>query len=84
MVTFGYRTSDGEFQVGRYFATQYSSFHELSTGETFSVRYNPKRPQSYWSDERGIPVEHKIMMIWAAVVIVFVLIVVASVSSRGL
>jgi hypothetical protein len=54
-VTFSYRPAGGEIQSGTFFVGDQSSLYNLDETDTFPVRYNPARPESFYSSEYTIP-----------------------------
>jgi hypothetical protein len=54
-ITFNYRSSDGVMQSGSYYVGDQSSLYDLDEDQSFSVRYNPKHPNHYFSYEYTIP-----------------------------
>jgi Protein of unknown function (DUF3592) len=54
VIGFRYRTLDGQEFAGNYGSTDSSPLYGMSEGDTFSLSYNPKRPERYWSDLYGL------------------------------
>ena len=70
VVKFRYKDQCGGSHRGLFRVNDYSSIYNLSIGDKTRVRYSPRRPDRYWSDERGIPVETPLLLAWAIAAIV--------------
>jgi hypothetical protein len=64
-ITFNYRPSEGDIQSGTFFIGNQSSLYNLDENDTFPIRYNPTRPERFFSSEYTIPFWWK----WWAVLI---------------
>lgn len=67
VVNIRYKDESGCNHTGRFRVDTHSSFYNLSMGDLISVRYNPTRPDRYWSDECGVPVQTPLFIAWAIV-----------------
>ena len=54
-VTFSYRPDGGEVHSGSFFIGDQSSLYYLDENGTFPLRYDPARPERFWSDEYVVP-----------------------------
>ena len=70
IVRFSYKTSDGTLLTGIFRADKYTALFEISTGDAFTLRFNPKKPNRYWSDGYGLPAGTGLFVIWALAVTV--------------
>jgi hypothetical protein len=52
-VSFNYQDKQGEYQSGLYKVESHSSLYNFKPGDTFPLRFNPTRPQQYFSPEYG-------------------------------
>jgi len=50
-VTFRYTDGDGGYQAGCYTVDSYTSLYNVEADDTFSIRYNPARPEEYFSSD---------------------------------
>jgi hypothetical protein len=51
---FRYRTLNGQEFPGTYRSDIASPMYVMSEGDKFPLRYNPARPERYWSDLYGL------------------------------
>jgi hypothetical protein len=58
-------------QSGFYFIGDESSLYNLDEGDTFAIRYNPARPERYFSSEYTMPFWWKF---WAVLIAAFALV----------
>jgi hypothetical protein len=78
IVVFRYKTPDGTVLAGKFRAGKYSSLFDISSGDTFALRYNPRNPSRYWSDAYGLPVGTGLFVIWAFAVLIILALVLNS------
>jgi hypothetical protein len=74
-VTFLYRDGNNELQSGVYTVDDNSSLFNIGENDTFTVRYDPRHPERFWSDEyaltgwqQGYILAAGIVMVVAAIV----------------
>lgn len=65
VVSFRYKDENGRYHTGQLRVDTYSSIYNLSVGDVINVRYNPARPDRFWSDECGLPVQTSLLVAWA-------------------
>ncbi|WP_239462054.1 DUF3592 domain-containing protein [Occallatibacter savannae] len=65
VVRFRYKDQAGSTYGGHVRVNDSSSLYHISTGDKTTVRYRPNHPDRYWSEERGVPVETSLLLIWA-------------------
>ena len=54
-ISFTYRPSGGEIQSGTFIVGDQSSLYNLDEKDSFPVKYNPARPERFYSSEYTIP-----------------------------
>jgi hypothetical protein len=65
IIRFRYKDGEGCSHGGQVRVNDYSSLYHISTGDKTNVRYMPKHPDRYWSEERGVSVETPLVLVWA-------------------
>lgn len=63
IVGFRYHTLDGQEFSGSYGSDINSPLYAVTEGETFSLCYNPARPERYWSDIYGLGLGDRSLLI---------------------
>jgi hypothetical protein len=53
-VTFFYRDANNELQSGFYTVDDNSSLFNIGENDTFTVRFDPRNPERFWSDEYAL------------------------------
>jgi len=65
VVRFRYQDHGGGSHGGQVSVNDNSSLYHISIGDKTSVRYRPNRPDDFWLEERGLPVETPLLLLWA-------------------
>ena len=66
VVSFRYKDESGRYHAGQFRGDIYSSIYHISMGDMISVKYDPARPERYWSDEAGLPVQTPLFL-WSVI-----------------
>jgi hypothetical protein len=76
VVSIRYKDECGLYHTGQFRGDIYSSVYNISMGDLIKVQYDPARPDRYWSDECGLPVQTPFFLLLAvaAAALIFVLI----------
>lgn len=80
VVSFRYKDESGFYHTGQFRKDAYSSIYNVSMGDMINVRYNPARPDRYWSDECGLPVQTSFFLMWAVVAMALLFLLITSIK----